>query len=92
MSISSIDSDKVHDLQGHSDFQVFGDCGSGLMAWLQASEVLRPRDCAQPELLVERIGVFPSSGEIRRKVDDPLAVLAHIKSLHAEQALEVNEA
>lgn len=46
----------------------------------------------QPVLLVELIGAFPSSGEIRRKVDDPPAVLARIKKLHAALALEVDEA
>lgn len=92
MSNSTIDTDKVRDPQGYGDFQDLGDGGSGLMAWLRASEVLRPRDFAQPVLLVERIGAFPSSGEIRRKVDDPLAVLARIKGLYAAQALEVDEA
>ena len=65
--------------------------GSGLMAWLYASERDYSRD-KQPALLIERIGAFPSSGEIHRKVEDPLAVLERIKRLHAALALEVDEA
>jgi hypothetical protein len=66
--------------------------GSGLMTWLSASEGGYSRDKKQPALLIERICAFPSSGEIRRKVEDPLAVLKRIKRLHAALALEVDEA
>lgn len=65
---------------------------SGLMTWLHASERGHRRDKAQPLLMIERMGLFPSSGEISRKVKDPLAVLERIKALHADLALEIDEA
>ena len=42
-------------------------------------------------LLVERIGMFPSSGDIRRPLADPYPLLAHLKQLYAEQALEMDD-
>ena len=42
-------------------------------------------------LLVERIGMFPSSGDIRLPLADPYPLLAHLKQLYAEQALEMDD-
>ncbi|MBK5553028.1 MULTISPECIES: phosphomannomutase [unclassified Pseudomonas] len=56
-----------------------------------ASELIFPRAPKTPALLVERIGVFPSSGEIRREVKDGATLLASIKNCYITQALEINE-
>ncbi|MGB8920553.1 MAG: mannose-1-phosphate guanylyltransferase [Pseudomonas sp.] len=42
-------------------------------------------------LLVERIGMFPASGDIRRTLADPYPLLAHLKKSYAEQALEMDD-
>jgi hypothetical protein len=42
-------------------------------------------------LLVERIGMFPASGDIRRTLADPYPLLAHLKQRYAEQALEMDD-
>jgi hypothetical protein len=56
-----------------------------------ASELIFPRVQKTPVLLVERIGAFPSSGEIRRRVKDGPALLASIKQRYAADALDINE-
>lgn len=56
-----------------------------------ASELIFPRMRKQPVLLVERIGAFPSSGDIRRQVKDGAALLAKIKQRYAIDALEIRE-
>ncbi|MGO4611494.1 hypothetical protein AB4142_34675, partial [Variovorax sp. 2RAF20] len=56
-----------------------------------ASELIFPRVRKPPVLLVERIGAFPSSGEIRRQVKDGPALLASIKQRYARDALDLNE-
>ncbi|MCU1753094.1 phosphomannomutase [Pseudomonas sp. 6D_7.1_Bac1] len=56
-----------------------------------ASELIFPRTQKPPVLLVERIGAFPSSGEIRRQVKNGAALLASIKSRYAADALDINE-
>jgi phosphomannomutase len=64
---------------------------SGLMVWLRTYEKLPPSTPPQPRLLVERIGLFPSSGEIRRAVRNPLAVLEHFKTRYAGEVLDMDE-
>lgn len=64
---------------------------SGLMVWLRTYERLPSSTPPQPRLLVERIGLFPSSGEIRRTVRNPLAVLEHFKTRYASEALDMDE-
>jgi phosphomannomutase len=56
-----------------------------------ASELISPRVRKPPVLLVERIGAFPSSGEIRRQVKDGPALLASIKQRYGRDALDLNE-
>ncbi|MFJ7796053.1 mannose-1-phosphate guanylyltransferase [Pseudomonas sp. NPDC096950] len=65
----------------------------GVMAWLSLNPSLSsPADTWLGSLLmVERIGVFPSSGEIRRPIREPEAFLAHLKNLYGEQALDIDE-
>ncbi|MGF6109412.1 mannose-1-phosphate guanylyltransferase [Pseudomonas sp. ADAK2] len=65
----------------------------GVMSWMSRYPSLSsPTETWLGSLLmVERIGVFPSSGEIRRPINDPGSLLAHLKNLYAEQALDVDE-
>ncbi|PAU57592.1 phosphomannomutase [Pseudomonas sp. PICF141] len=56
-----------------------------------ASELIFARVQKQPVLLVERIGAFPSSGEIRRRVKDGPALMASIRQRYAADALDIDE-
>ncbi|MND51538.1 phosphomannomutase/phosphoglucomutase [compost metagenome] len=71
--------------------QEFTEGNSGLMAWLRTYERAPSSTSPQPRLLVERIGLFPSSGDIRCAVSNPTAVLTHLRSLYASKALDVDE-
>ena len=42
-------------------------------------------------LMVEEIGMFPSSGDIHRPISDPSPLLSHLKALYGPQALDVDE-
>ncbi|MHC8393971.1 mannose-1-phosphate guanylyltransferase [Pseudomonas sp. LB3P93] len=65
----------------------------GVMAWLSKKPSLSSTSAAWfgTTLLVERIGVFPSSGDIYRPVRDPFALLTHLNSLYGHQALDIDE-
>ncbi|WP_085656918.1 mannose-1-phosphate guanylyltransferase [Pseudomonas sp. B11(2017)] len=65
----------------------------GVMSWLSRHQPLPSANESWlgTILLVERIGMFPSSGDIRRPLADPYPLLAHLKRLYAEQALEIDE-
>ncbi|KQN54702.1 mannose-1-phosphate guanylyltransferase [Pseudomonas sp. Leaf48] len=66
---------------------------SGVVAWQSKNPSLPSSTLpgAGTSLLVERIGVFPSSGDIHRHIEDPRPLLAHLKSLYAHKALDVDE-
>jgi len=71
--------------------QKFTEGNSGLMTWLRSYESLPSSSSSQPRLLVERIGLFPSSGEIRCVVHNPEAVIGHLRSIYASKALVADE-
>lgn len=65
----------------------------GVISWLsrhQASPSAN-QSWLGTSLMVERIGMFPSSGDIRRPLLDPYPLLAHLKTLYGETALEVED-
>jgi hypothetical protein len=65
----------------------------GMMSWLSRHQPLPSANetWLGTILLVERIGVFPASGDIRRPMRDPYPLLAHLKTLYGEQALEMDD-
>jgi phosphomannomutase len=71
--------------------QEFTESNSGLMTWLRSYESLPSSSSPQPRLLVERIGLFPSSGKIRCAVRNPESVLSHLRSIYASKALDADE-
>lgn len=65
----------------------------GVMSWLSRHQPLPSANetWLGTILLVERIGVFPASGDIRRPLRDPYPLLTHLKKLYGEQALEMDD-
>jgi len=65
----------------------------GVMSWLSRHQPLPSANetWLGTILLVERIGVFPASGDIRRPMRDPYPLLAHLKVLYGGQALEMDD-
>ncbi|WP_434766179.1 mannose-1-phosphate guanylyltransferase [Pseudomonas triticicola] len=65
----------------------------GVMSWLSRHQPLPSANetWLGTMLLVERIGVFPASGDIRRTLRDPYPLLAHLKALYGKQALEMDD-
>jgi hypothetical protein len=65
----------------------------GVMSWLSRHQPLPSANESWlgTILLVERIGMFPSSGDIRRPLRDPYPLFAHLKRIYGEQALEVDD-
>jgi len=63
---------------------------TSLIVRAYASELISPR-APKPLLLMERIGVFPASGEIRCRARDGATLLAGIKQRYAAEALDIDE-
>ncbi|QAX86001.1 mannose-1-phosphate guanylyltransferase [Pseudomonas sp. DTU12.3] len=65
----------------------------GVMSWLSRHQPLPSANetWLGTILLVERIGVFPASGDIRRPMRDPYPLLTHLKKRYDGQALEIDD-
>jgi phosphomannomutase len=72
------------EMSGHHYFRDFNYCDSGMIPWLLVWQLMSRRGKPLSEMLVERMLLFPVSGEINRVVDDPDAVLAKIEKLYSE--------
>jgi len=66
---------------------------AGVMAWMSRYPSLSSPTATWlgSLLMVERIGVFPASGDIRHATRDAHALLAHLKQLYGQQALDIDE-
>ncbi len=74
------------EMSAHHYFRDFAYCDSGMVPWLLVAGLISSKGKSLAELVDERIALFPASGEINRRIEDPKAVLAKIESQYAEGA------
>ncbi|HEX5421841.1 MAG TPA: phosphomannomutase [Gammaproteobacteria bacterium] len=77
------------EMSAHHYFRAFSYADSGMIPWLLLTEIMSRRNAKLSELVRERIALFPASGEINRKVDDPQAVTAAIEAAYGPGALRI---
>src|SRR5210317_210630 len=75
------------EMSAHHYFRDFAYCDSGMIPWLLIAELISVRGCGLSELLGERQAMFPASGEINRRIDDPAALLDAIRDRYTDGAL-----
>jgi phosphomannomutase/phosphomannomutase/phosphoglucomutase len=68
------------EMSGHHYFRDFNYCDSGMIPWLLVWQLMSRRSVPLSEMIAERMALYPVSGEINRKLDDPETVLARIES------------
>ena len=74
----------------HHYFREFSYADSGMIPWLIVTELMCQRKLPLSALVDERMALFPTSGEINRKVDDSAEVLARIEKSYIRHALRVH--
>ncbi len=79
------------EMSAHHYFRDFAYCDSGMIPWLLVAGIICSSGQPLSELLAERIGKFPVSGEINRKVADPAAVLANVRAHYEADAIRIDE-
>ncbi|CFV22444.1 phosphomannomutase CpsG [Yersinia pseudotuberculosis] len=79
------------ELSAHHYFRDFAYCDSGMIPWLLIAELISIRNKSLANLVNEQIVAYPSSGEINRKVENPLSVINKIKSIYQKNALLIDE-
>jgi len=87
------DEDAVYggEMSAHHYFRNFSYADSGMIPWLLVTGIMSRTGKPLSELVNARIALFPCSGEINRKVEDPRRVIAAIREHFAADALSVDE-
>jgi phosphomannomutase len=79
------------EMSAHHFFREFAYCDSGMIPWLLALDIMSRTGQPLSALVGERMRLFPTSGEINRRVDDAGAVLARIRAVYGPKASRIDE-
>ncbi|MDA8097897.1 MAG: phosphomannomutase [Clostridia bacterium] len=79
------------EMSAHHYFRDFAYCDSGMIPWLMVLEIMSQTGKKLSELMDERMTLYPISGEINRKVADPVRTIACVRSKYEAEALDVDE-
>ncbi|PAU37286.1 phosphomannomutase CpsG [Vibrio coralliilyticus] len=78
------------EMSAHHYFKGFGYCDSGMIPWLLVSELLCLKQKPLSSLVEQRIGAYPSSGEINSVLDNPEQSIQRILENYSDSALEID--
>ncbi len=79
------------EMSAHHYFRDFAYCDSGMIPWLLVLNIMGKTGKSLAELVEERMRLFPASGEINRKLDDPGAAIERIGNAYREGALSIDD-
>jgi len=79
------------EMSAHHYFRDFAYCDSGMIPWLLVAGIMSATGTSLADLVAERIAKFPVSGEINRRLQDPVGALAVIRKKYESDALSVDE-
>jgi len=68
------------EMSAHHYFRDFAYCDSGMIPWLLIAELISITGIPLSELVRERMEKYPVSGEINRRIEDPVASIAKVRS------------
>ena len=86
------DEDAVYggEMSAHHYFRDFAYCDSGMVPWLLVTGLISSKNKSLAELVDERIALFPASGEINRRIEEPKAVLEKIEAQYSGDAESID--
>ena len=79
------------EMSAHHYFRDFAYCDSGMIPWLLITGLMSQKEQPLSAMLDERIALYPASGEINRRLDDPLAAIARAQKVYGPQAHSIDE-
>ena len=79
------------EMSAHHYFRDFAYCDSGMIPWLLVAGIMSSTGKPLSELISARIEKFPVSGEINRRLQDPVRALESIRERYGPDALAVDE-
>jgi phosphomannomutase/phosphomannomutase/phosphoglucomutase len=75
------------EMSAHHYFRDFAFCDSGMIPWLMVTELISRTGKPLSELVGERMSLFPVSGEINSRLENPQAVIKFIEDKYKEDAV-----
>ncbi len=78
------------EMSAHHYFRDFAFCDSGMVPWLLVSGLMSAAGKPLSALVDERMALFPASGEINRRIEDPAALLKEIQADYAPLAENID--
>lgn len=87
------ESDAVYggEMSAHHYFRDFGYCDSGMIPWLLIAELMSIKSCTLSSMVKERISLYPVSGEINVKLENPELSIARIIEEFSPDASSVDD-
>lgn len=79
------------EMSAHHYFRNFAYCDSGMIPWLLVAGLVSEGGKPLSALVAQRIGKFPVSGEINRRLEDPQTALERVRNRFEAEALSVDE-
>ncbi|MEA1867697.1 MAG: phosphomannomutase, partial [Thermodesulfobacteriota bacterium] len=74
----------------HHYFRDFAYCDSGMIPWLFTGLMSQKKQLLSA-MLDERIALYPASGEINRRLDDPSTAIARAQKVYGPQVHGIDE-
>jgi len=78
------------EMSAHHYFRDFAYCDSGMIPWLLVAQLMSETGRSLSQLVGERIRLFPTSGEINRRVDDAPRTIAAVLARYEAAASSVD--
>ncbi len=75
------------EMSAHHYFRRFAYCDSGMIPWLIVAQILCESGLTLSQLVGERVGLFPVSGELNYRVPDAKAAIAAFEARYAPHAI-----
>lgn len=79
------------EMSAHHYFREFAYCDSGMIPWLLVAGLVSASGRPLSALVAERIARFPCSGEINRRLADPVAAMARVRERYLPSARTIDE-
>ena len=79
------------EMSAHHYFRDFSYCDSGMIPWLLVSRIICQTGQSLSQLVAERQALYPVSGEINRRVTDPVAVIEAVREQYQPGAIATDE-
>ncbi len=78
------------EMSAHHYFRDFSYCDSGMIPWLLVAELMCKRGLSLSQLVDDRMRLFPVSGEINRRLQDPTTTIEAIETHYAGNATDID--